>query len=129
MKIGGSKARLRRDEIEGAIGALRSGLSDRQTGAREIEQRGAIVGLELARSTGACDRRGLELARSTCACDWRRLELARSTGACDRRGLELGVCRQLSDWTGARSSSSRALALSLSLSLSLWKYFEVKMKV
>ena len=39
-------------------------------------------------------------------------------------GLELGVRRRSSDWTGARSSSSRELALSLSLSLR--NSFEVK---
>ena len=50
---------------------------------RRCDRHGAIVGLELARSTGACDRRGL----------W----LARSTSACDRRGLELRVRQQSSD--------------------------------
>ena len=57
-------------EIEGAISSVRSSdwssqdraaPCDRRTGARDIERRGAIVGLELARSTSACDRRGLEL--------------------------------------------------------------------
>ena len=120
-RLVGERSVGRRQDRTEARSKVRSARCNRRIGAREIEQRGVIVGLELTRSTGACDRRGLELARSTCACDWRRLELARSTGACDRRGLELGVCRQSSDWTGACDC-----LFFLSLSLSVRNSFEVK---
>ena len=74
-----AQRRDRRCDRRVAIGAERSSdwssrdraaRCDRRTGAREIEWHGAIVGLELTRSTGVCDWRGLELRVRVRSSDW-----------------------------------------------------------